>query len=405
MCLHYLLKIVREAKPMSAQLPLFPVTVVGSWPRPAWLLEALRQRQAGTLSFAEFQEVADRAVLEALRYQEEAGIDIVTDGEQRRDNFYSFVVEKLEGVRLMTVAEMLAYAEDKTFFEQVLRQRDVPAYAIKTPVVVDKVRLKAPLALDELEFLRRHTARPIKVPLPGPYLLTRTMWVQGLSDRVYPTARDLAADIVGILREEIIRLKDAGASFIQLDEPALTEVVFQPPVRARTFMCASLSASTEDPSRELEWATELINRTVEGIDGVRVGVHICRGNWTTNEAALLTGSYEPLTGTLAGMRVTQWVLEFATPRAGDLGVLKPLAGTREIGLGVVNPRTAEVESPEGIVSRVEAALEYFRPEQVFLNPDCGFGTFAEAPVATPEVAAAKLRAMVQAAEILRRRYG
>lgn len=390
---------------MSAQLPLFPVTVVGSWPRPAWLLEALRQRQAGTLSFAEFQEVADRAVLEALRYQEEAGIDIVTDGEQRRDNFYSFVVEKLEGVRLMTVAEMLAYAEDKTFFEQVLRQRDVPAYAIKTPVVVDKVRLKAPLALDELEFLRRHTARPIKVPLPGPYLLTRTMWVQGLSDRVYPTARDLAADIVGILREEIIRLKDAGASFIQLDEPALTEVVFQPPVRARTFMCASLSASTEDPSRELEWATELINRTVEGIDGVRVGVHICRGNWTTNEAALLTGSYEPLTGTLAGMRVTQWVLEFATPRAGDLGVLKPLAGTREIGLGVVNPRTAEVESPEGIVSRVEAALEYFRPEQVFLNPDCGFGTFAEAPVATPEVAAAKLRAMVQAAEILRRRYG
>lgn len=390
---------------MNAQLPLFPVTVVGSWPRPAWLLEALRQRQAGTLSFAEFQEVADRAVLEALRQQEEAGIDIVTDGEQRRDNFYSFVVEKLEGVRLMTVAEMLAYAEDKSFFEQVLRQRDVPAYAIKTPVVVDRVRLKAPLALDELEFLRRQTARPIKVPLPGPYLLTRTMWVRGLSDRVYPTARDLAADIVGILRDEIIRLKDAGASFIQLDEPALTEVVFQPPVRARTFMCASLSASTEDPSRELEWATELINRTVEGIEGVRIGVHICRGNWTTNEAALLTGSYEPLTGTLAGMRVTQWVLEFATPRAGDLAVLKPLAGTREIGLGVVNPRTAEVESPEGIVSRVEAALEYFRPEQVFLNPDCGFGTFAEAPVATPEVAAGKLRAMVRAAEILRRRYG
>ncbi len=390
---------------MSTQLPLFPVTVVGSWPRPGWLLEALRRRQAGELSFGEFQEIADRAVLEALRHQEEAGIDIVTDGEQRRDNFYSFVVEKLEGVRLMTVAEMLAYAEDKTFFEQVLRQRDVPAYAIKTPVVVDRVRLKEPLALDELEFLRRHTSRPIKVPLPGPYLLTRTMWVRGLSDRVYPTARDLAAEIVAILRDEIVRLKDAGASFIQLDEPALTEVVFQPPVRTRTFMCASLSASTEDPRQELEWATELINRTVEGINGVRIGVHICRGNWTTNEAALLTGSYEPLVGALGGMGVSQWVLEFATPRAGDLAVLKPLAGTREIGLGVVNPRTAEVESPEAIVGRVEEALGYFRPEQIFLNPDCGFGTFAEAPVATPEVAAAKLRAMVRAAELLRRRYG
>ncbi len=390
---------------MNTRLPLFPVTVVGSWPRPAWLLEALRRRQAGEISFQEFQQVADRAVLEALRQQEEAGIDIVTDGEQRRDNFYSFVVEKLEGVRLMTVAEMLAYAEDKTFFEQVLRQRDVPAYAIKTPVAVDRVRLRQPLALDELEFLRRHTARPIKVPLPGPYLLTRTMWVKGLSDAAYPTARDLAADIVGILRDEILRLKDAGAGFIQLDEPALTEVVFQPPVRTRTFMCASLSASTEDPRRELEWATDLINQTVEGIDGVRVGVHICRGNWTTNEAALLTGSYEPLVDALAGMRISQWVLEFATPRAGDLAVLKPLAGTREIGLGVVNPRTAEVESPEAIVGRVEAALAYFRPEQVFLNPDCGFGTFAEAPVATPEVAAAKLRAMVRAAETLRRRYG
>ncbi len=390
---------------MESGLPIFPVTVVGSWPRPPWLLEALRRRQAGQLSFTEFQEVADRAVLEALRFQEEAGIDIVTDGEQRRDNFYSFVVEKLDGVRLMTVAEMLAYAEDKTFFEQVLRQRDVPAYAIKTPVVVDRVRLKEPLALDELRFLRRHTRRPVKVPLPGPYLLTRTMWVRGLSDSAYPTARDLAADIVTILRDEVLRLKEAGASFIQLDEPALTEVVFQPPVRTRTFMCASLSAAAEDPSRELEWATDLVNRVVEGVDGVRVGVHICRGNWTTNEAALLTGSYEPLVGALAGMRVSQWVLEFATPRAGDLGVLKPLAGLRELGLGVVNPRTAEVESPDAIVGRVEEALQYFRPEQVFLNPDCGFGTFAEAPVATAEVASAKLRAMVRAAEILRRRYG
>ncbi len=390
---------------MKAELPLFPVTVVGSWPRPSWLLEALRRRQAGELSFGEFQEIADRAVLEALRQQEEAGVDMVTDGEQRRDNFYSFVVEKLEGVRLMTVAEMLAYAEDKTFFEQVLRQRDVPAYAIKTPVVVDKVRLKHPLALDELEFLRRHTARPIKVPLPGPYLLTRTMWVKGLSDGAYPTVQDLAAEIVAILRDEVVRLRDAGASFIQLDEPALTEVVFQPPVRTRTFMCASLSASTADPKQELAWAAELVNRTVEGIDGVRIGVHVCRGNWTTNEAALLTGSYEPLVETLAAMKVRQWVLEFATPRAGELGAIRPLAERGELGLGVVNPRSPRVESPEEVTARVEQALAYFPPDRVFLNPDCGFGTFAEAPVATAEVAVAKLRAMAQAAAELRRRYG
>lgn len=221
------------------------------------------------------------------------------------------------------------------------------------------------------------------------------MWVKGRSDGAYPTVRDLAAEIVAILRDEIIRLRDAGTSFIQLDEPALTEVVFQPPVKARTFMCASLSASTADPKRELEWAAELVNRTVEGIDGVRIGVHVCRGNWTTNEAALLTGSYEPLVETLAAMKVRQWVLEFATPRAGELGAIRPLAERGELGLGVVNPR-----SP-----RVEPALAYFSPDRVFLNPDCGFGTFAEAPVATAEVASAKLRTMVQAAADLRRRFG
>jgi 5-methyltetrahydropteroyltriglutamate--homocysteine methyltransferase len=97
----------------SAQLPLFPVTVVGSWPRPQYLLDALRKRQKGQASFQDFQKVADQAVLEALRYQDEAGVDIVSDGEQRRDNFYSFVVEKLEGVELMTLADLMDHVEDK----------------------------------------------------------------------------------------------------------------------------------------------------------------------------------------------------------------------------------------------------------------------------------------------------
>lgn len=110
-------------------LPLYPVTVVGSWPRPAYLLDALRKRQAGRLSFEEFNAVADRAVLEALRYQEEAGVDLVSDGEQRRDNFYSFVVEKLEGVELMSLAEIMDHVEDKASFDKILRSLDAPAFA------------------------------------------------------------------------------------------------------------------------------------------------------------------------------------------------------------------------------------------------------------------------------------
>jgi 5-methyltetrahydropteroyltriglutamate--homocysteine methyltransferase len=386
-------------------LPLFPTTVVGSWPRPPWLLEALRKRQAGLLSFREFQEVADRAVLDALRYQEEAGIDIVSDGEQRRDNFYSFVVEKLDGVRLMTLAEMLDYAEDKTYLDQLLRQLDAPSYAIKNPTAVGRLRLKMPLALDEAQFLMRHTRKPVKIPLPGPYLLTRSMWVKGISDSVYPTQEDLARDVVAILREEIVRLRDAGVFFIQLDEPILTEVAFRPPAQVRTFMCASLAAAAQSPVQELAWAARLINQVVGGIEGVKVGVHVCRGNWSTNEGVLLQGDYGPLLPFLSAMRVQQWVLEMATPRAGEMAVFAPYAGMREMGLGVVNPRTREVETPQEIVAKVWEALDYFEAGQIYLNPDCGFGTFAERPVNTPETASRKLRAMVEAAGVLRRRLG
>lgn len=389
-----------------AELPLFPTTVVGSWPRPPWLLEALRKRQAGLLSYREFQEVADRAVLEALRYQEEAGIDIVSDGEQRRDNFYSFVAEKLEGVRLMTLAEMLDYAEDKTFLDQTLRQLDAPSYAIKNPTVVDRIRPKMPLALDEAQFLLKHTRAPVKVPLPGPYLLTRSMWVKGISDRVYPSQEDLAKDVVAVLREEILRLRAAGVFFVQLDEPVLTEVAFRPPVQVRTFMCASLAAATtESPVRELVWATKLINQVVQGIQGIKLGIHICRGNWTTDEGVLLAGDYRPLLGFLVAMKVDQWVLELATPRAGELTAFAPYQRVKEVGMGVVNPRSAEVEAPEAIVARVWEALDYFDPSQVYLNPDCGFGTFAERPVNTPEIAFRKLQAMVEAARRLRRKFG
>src|SRR5262249_21161761 len=128
----------------NGNTPLYPVTVVGSWPRPAYLLDALHKRQSGKLTFDEFNQVADRAVLEALRYQEDAGVDIVSDGEQRRDNFYSFVVEKLNGVKLMSLAEIMDIVEDKASFEAILKSADAPAFAIHNPTVVGKLSRKMP---------------------------------------------------------------------------------------------------------------------------------------------------------------------------------------------------------------------------------------------------------------------
>ena len=386
-------------------LPLFPVTMVGSWTRSPELLRAQGRKQRGRIPTTEFERVADEAVLETLRLQEEAGVDLVTDGEQRRDNFYSFVAEKLDGVRLMSLAEMLDLVEDKDGFERILQTLDVPAFSIRNPTCVGRIERRAPLALDEYLFLRSHTDKPIKVPLPGPYLLTRAMWVREASRASYPTKEDLAEDVVRILRQEVSELREAGADFVQFDEPVLTELVFTQG-QTRTFMCAALAAR-KDPAEELEFAVDLINRVVAGLDGLRVGLHVCRGNWSQKEQILLKGSYHPLAPYLARLNVQQLVLEFATPRAGELGALlgsPEVVDGKELGLGVVNPRTPETEPVQAIVERVEEALQYLPPERIFLNPDCGFGTFSSRPMNSVEVATRKLEALAQAAAVLRAEY-
>lgn len=164
---------------------------------------------------------------------------------------------------------------------------------------------------------------------------------------------------------------------------------------------------------ELKYAAELINRVIDGVDGPRIGLHICRGNWSTKEEVLLTGDYTSLLPALTKMHVRQFVLEYATPRAGDIKVVgESLSNnvpgmqiTREIGLGVVNPRTTEVETHEVIMAKAEQALAFYRPEQIFLNTDCGFGCFANRCVNVEAVAAAKIRNIVVAAQRLRERYG
>ena len=374
--------------------PLYPVTVVGSWPRPSWLLEAMKRGRPDR------RALQDGATLLAIKYQEDAGVDIVSDGEQRRDNFYSFICHRLEGIRLMTMADLLEYVEDKAAFETLLQALDVPAFAIKNPTVVGRLQPKEPLVLEDFRFLRQHTRKPAKVTLPGPYLLSRSTWVKNLSDAAYPTREALADDIVQILHDELRALAAAGADVVQFDEPVLTELVFAGKSATRTFMCAALAASAS-PEGELEFAVELINRVVEGIDGPILALHVCRGNWSQREEVLLQGSYEALMPYFRRMKLQQFVLEYATPRAGPLEVLKELPQNAQIGFGAVNPRTSELEPPDDIVVRVKQLAELTEPERIFLNPDCGFGTFADRPVGTPELAFMKLCALSRAAAILR----
>ena len=200
---------------------------------------------------------------------------------------------------------------------------------------------------------------------------------------------------MALLRAELAELSAEGVDFVQFDEPVLTELAFSPG-NTRTFMCAALAARS-DPTEELELAVSLINRVVEGFRGIRTGVHVCRGNWSRDETTLLSGSYGTLAPYLGRLRVDQLVLEYATQRAGDVMRFD----VRELGLGVVNPRTDAVESPAAISKSVEEALRFYAPEQIFLNPDCGFGTFSSRPMNSGEVAAAKMRAVSAAAARLR----
>ena len=349
-----------------AQTKLFPVTTVGSWTRPEWLIHALRRRQADEITADEFNRIADDAVLAAIKYQEDAGVDIVSDGETRRDNFYSFVVEKLGGMKLMKLSELLDYIKDRAGFEEILRGLDVPAFAIKSPIAIDRVREREEgIAQDEAQFLLAHTDRQTKMPIPGPYLLTRSSWFEGLSDKTYPSREDLAKDVVRILRREVLALKKMGIDFIQLDEPSISQVVYGDEAE-QTFMCAALG-SRSDPTTELEFAVRLVNEVVDGIDGVKFGVHVCRGNWSRKEDVLLKGNYGPLLPWLMRMNVDQLVLEMATPRAGEIEVFKEYRNEKEIGLGVANPRTDTIEDPKQIVSRVKDVLKYFDPEKIYLE--------------------------------------
>ena len=385
-----------------ANTPLFPVTVVGSWPRSAELIRALRSKEAGEITLAQFNEVADGEVLACIRAQEAAGVDIISDGEQRRDNFYSFAVDKLNGMQLMKVSELLDYSSDRARMEEVLRALDVPSFAIKSPIVIDTISKRQGLALDELAFMREHTDRAIMVPIPGPYMLTRSGWFEGLSDKAYPSPDDLAKDVVEILREEIIALRDHGCDFVQLDEPTLSQVVFGEET-TETFMCAALP-NRRDPTDELEMAVRLMNETLDGIDGIKTGVHVCRGNWSKKEEVLLQGNYGPMLPYLTQMNIDRLVLECATPRAGEMAVFQEYANEKEIGLGVVNPRTDDIEPAEQIVERVKELLQYFDADKIYLNPDCGFGTFAERNVNTHDMAAKKMQVITEAAELLRAEY-
>ncbi|MDQ1914284.1 cobalamin-independent methionine synthase II family protein [Paenibacillus sp. GD4] len=388
-------------------LPLFPTSLIGSMPRSKMVLSALRMKRSGRMEANDFNQLLEEETRKVVKLQEDLGIDVITSGELGRDNYVSFVSDKIGGVQMMSMSEMLDYVDDKKAFEDMLTALDVPAVSIKNAICTGKLQYNGDIVASELLTLKKFTDKPVKVTLPGPYLLTRSMWLPNLSGKVYGSKEELGQDVIRILKEEIDNLVRLGVDVIQFDEPVLTEVVFTEG-KPRSFMCAALS-ERKDPKEELEFAGSLIGQIMEHIDRSKTvaSLHVCRGNWSKKESTLLTGPYTPLLELFAKVNPDLLTLEFSTPRAGELNSLLAdprIAEHTALGLGVINPRTDEIETIDPIVTRVQEAMTYLPMDRIWLNPDCGFATFANSPVNVLETISGKIRSLTEAASILRSNY-
>ena len=385
----------------------FSTSLIGSMPRSKKIM-ALNRRLKMDLDYEkEYEDLIKTETENLVKLQEKYSIDLITNGELARDNYVSFVADRIDGVVMMNMGDMLEYIEDKQAFEQILETLDVPSVSIKNAICNGVLKYNKSLVSDEIKFLKKITNSPVKATLPGPYLMTRSMWLPALSKKFYNSKEELGEDVIKILKKEIDNLVQAGVDVIQFDEPVLTEVVFSEG-KTRSFMCAALS-ERKDPTEELKFATNLIKSVIDYIKekDVLSSLHVCRGNWSKDESILLSGPYTPLVPLFEETSPDILALEFSTPRAGELDSLLSSEKIKEnsiLALGVINPRTDIIESSQSIIEKTEEALKFLPKEKIWLNPDCGFATFSNRPVSTFEIIEKKLEQLQIAKNALREKY-
>ena len=334
-------------------LPLLPTTVVGSYPVPEWMERLKSEYFRGRMSHVQLQDVHEMAIKAALRDQELAGIDIVSDGELRRDNDLDYFLARLPGIEIPHTAKDF-------YFDYYETQVRVPL-----PAPSDG----APLGLTEdFAFTASQTDRPIKFSFTGPFSLARRVRSEAYGDR-----RDLVFAIARLLNSEAHALAARGARLLQIDEPFLAGY-----------------------PHEVATAIEAVNIVTAGVD-VRWGLHVCYGNRYARPS--WEGHYDFLFPAVLDARVDQLLLEFARKGYDDLTVVAKHGWDREVGVGVVDVKSSQTESADLIASRIRGALELVPAERLVINPDCGLRNL------TGAVARAKLAAMVAGTAEVRRSLG
>lgn len=332
-----------------ADLPVLPTTVVGSYPVPEWMERLKTDYFRGKMSHAQLEDVHDMAIKAALRDQERAGIDIVSDGELRRDNDLDYFLARMPGIEIAQTA--------KDFYFDYYDPR--VAAPLPSPCGT------APLGLaEDYAFTASQTDRPVKFSFTGPFSLAHR-----IRDEAYRDRRRLVLAIAAVLNAEARALADRGATQLQIDEPFL--------------------AGHPD---EVGVAVEAINVVTADVD-VSWGLHVCYGNRYARPS--WEGHYDFLFPAVLDAAVDQLVLEFARKGYEDLPVVAKYGWDRGLGVGVVDVKSAQVETPELIAGRIRRALEFVPAERLVINPDCGLRNLSG------PVARAKLAAMVAGAAQVR----
>lgn len=355
---------------------LFPTAVIGSLPRPTWLLDVMQEYLAGRLTRATWNQACDQAIPFAVGMQEAAGIDIVTDGEWRREGYFQVFYERVEGFQ----ADL------------------VPGRTRRWPAAVAPLRRQGAIVADGVSFLRRLTRRQVKVTLPSAYVIMRRFYSLEHSTRAYPTREHFLHAVEEILLEEARDILAAGADCLQFDDPMLGYFVDPKYREQRSGHWGT--GQFGDVEAELRLAVDSVNRLAGPLrhGGAYVILHVCRGNIERRSDA--QGDFGIIWPALCRAQVDELALEFALPEAGSIDVLAQFPANVRLGFGCLDVRCADMEAPATIIERVRRALRHLPPERLTLNPDCGFAPSGTNPIPVDEPYG-KLKALAAAAAVLR----
>jgi 5-methyltetrahydropteroyltriglutamate--homocysteine methyltransferase len=337
--------------------------VVGSLLRPDYLRIARESLAQGRLTPVDFKRIEDRAVDDAVALQDAAGLDVVTDGEMRRYAFYGHLVEALEGF-------------DRYGGWSVTFRDDQGHQApLRRPVVVEKLRWRRQMSVEEFTYLRGRTARQVKVTLVSAQQAA-AYYDPDASHGAYATRDAYLADLVDFTRREIAELARLGCEYVQIDAPqyaALLDETIREGYRRRG----------SDPDRLLETCIELDNAIIGGHPGVTFGIHICRGNHKSMFYA--AGGYDRIAGRIfQRARFHRFLLEYDDERSGTFEPLKHVPDDRVVVLGLVSTKRSQLESVEDLTRRIGEASRYVPLERLALSPQCGFASTDEGNLVSHE---------------------